>query len=145
MTVQIFDQNRPVCVHVQSLESRYHVFDCLAAQPLLNPQMREGVLKWICSVNRQFRFHLETLCLTVALLDRFLFAQAIDPAVLQLAAATAFFVAAKVEEEDPPTTSELMSLCDHAYDRAKFKHMEFIMLDQVVQQSLPHPDTVQTV
>ena len=26
--------------------------------------------------------------------------------------------------------SELMSLCDHAYDRAKFKHMEFIMLDQ---------------
>ena len=71
--------------------------------------------------------------------------QAIDPGVLQLAAATAFFVAAKVEEEDPPTTSELMSLCDHAYDRAKFKHMEFIMLDQVVQQSLPHPDTVQTV
>ena len=106
------------------------MFDCLAAQPLLNPQMREGVLKWICSVNRQFRFHLETLCLTVALLDRFLFAQAIDPAVLQLAAATAFFVAAKVEEEDPPTTSELMSLCDHAYDRAKFKRMEFIMLGQ---------------
>ena len=74
MTVQMFDQNRPVCV--QSLESRYPVFDCLAAQPLLNPQMREGVLKWICSVNRQFRFHLETLCLTVALLDRFLFSQA---------------------------------------------------------------------
>ena len=24
--------------------------------------------------------------------------------------------------------SELMSLCDHAYERAKFKHMEFIML-----------------
>ena len=37
----------------QSLESRYHVFDCLAAQPLLDAQMREGVLKWICSVNRQ--------------------------------------------------------------------------------------------
>ena len=37
----------------QSLESRYHVFDCLGAQPLLNAQMREGVLKWICSVNRQ--------------------------------------------------------------------------------------------
>ena len=57
--------------------------------------------------------------------------QAIDPGVLQLAAVTAFFVAAKVEEEDPPTTSELMSLCDHAYDRAKFKHMEFIMLGQL--------------
>ena len=57
--------------------------------------------------------------------------QPIDPGVLQLAAATAFFVAAKVEEEDPPTTSELMSLCDHAYDRAKFKHMEFIMLGQL--------------
>ena len=59
-----------------------------------------------------------------------MYSQAIEPGVLQLAAATAFLVAAKVEEEDPPTTSELMSLCDHAYDRAKFKHMEFIMLDQ---------------
>ena len=55
------------------------MFDCLAAQPLLNPEMRNDVLKWICSVNRQFRFHLETLCLTVALLDRFLFAQGPDP------------------------------------------------------------------
>ena len=109
----------------QSLESRYHVFDCLAAQPLLTPHMRDTVLKWICAVNRydvfkfasqryagfesldnritsrgnlhrQFRYHLETLCLTVALLDRFLFTQPIEPAVLQLAAATAFFVAAKV-------------------------------------------------
>ena len=58
--------------------------------------------------------------------------------MLQLAAATAFLVAAKVEEEDPPTTSELMSLCDHAYDRAKFKHMEFIMLDQGSEGSTLH-------
>ena len=91
------------------------MFDCLAAQPLLTPHMRDTVLKWICAVNRylniqrharfaaplnnlrrQFRYHLETLCLTVALLDRFLFTQPIEPAVLQLAAATAFFVAAKV-------------------------------------------------
>jgi hypothetical protein len=115
----------------ESQQSRYHARDCLAKQPKVTADMRTKVLEWLVLVNNQFRYSLETWCLAVNLLDRFLRAQPVDPEVLQCAALAAFFVAAKLEEVDPPIISELHNVCEEAYSSAQFRCMEAIMLKKV--------------
>ena len=80
---------------------------------------------------RQFNYSFETWCLTVALLDRFLFAQPICTDMLQLAGLAAFFVAAKLEEVDAPQLSELVSICARAYSKVNLRTMELILLGKL--------------
>ena len=58
-------------------------------------------------------------------------AQPLDKNCLQLAGLTAFFIASKLEEIDPPEIPELVSLCAATYKPVNFKHMEVIMLSKL--------------
>lgn len=69
--------------------------------------------------------------LTFSLIDRFLAIQPLYKDALQLGGLTAFFIAAKAEEVDPPTISELIRLCNASYDRNQFQLMEFIILSRL--------------
>ena len=55
----------------------------------------------------------------------------LDSDCLQLAGLTAFWVAAKQEELDPPEAGELVRLCAGAYTGTNFRHMEVILLDKL--------------
>lgn len=113
----------------RQLQSKYYVFNPLSNQDAVTPRARASLIKWLAAVNRQFNFSLETFCLTVRLLDRFLSIQKIELDILQLTGITAFFLAAKQEEVDPPGISELNSICADAYETKQFRWMELIMLN----------------
>lgn len=94
-------------------------------------EMRRTLLEWLVAVNRQFNFTLETWCLTVNVMDRFLGLQPINRDCLQLVGLTSFFIAAKMEEVDPPEISELVSLCACSYEPKQFRWMEYIVLSRL--------------
>jgi len=103
--------------------------DVLHIQTDISHGMRRTLLQWLVAVNRQFDFTLETYCLTVNIMDRFLAKQPINRDCLQLLGLTSFFIAAKQEEVEPPEVSELVSLCARSYESQQFRLMEFIILN----------------
>ncbi|XP_040565171.1 cyclin-O protein B isoform X1 [Lepeophtheirus salmonis] len=120
-----------VYVWKKSLEPKYSAGNCLEYQNDITEVMRGTVLRWLIAVNRQFDFTLETWCLSVNFLDRFLCQQALNRDCLQLAGLTAFFLAAKQEEVDPPEISELVTLCARSFERKHFRYMEYILLNHL--------------
>lgn len=112
----------------RSIETRFQTKDILKLQNDVTAEMRHTLLHWLVAVNRQFQFTLETWCLTVNIMDRFLTMQPLNKDCLQLVGLTAFFIAAKAEEVDPPEISELVSLCARSYEPKQFRWMEIIIL-----------------
>ena len=113
------------------MEQRYQAGNVFEFQTDITPEMRAAVLEWLVAVNRQFCYDLETLCLAVNLMDRFLSRQLINRDCLQLVGLTCFFIAAKHEEVEPPEISELVSLCARSYQPQQFRWMECIILSLV--------------
>merc|ERR1719412_3503546 len=113
-----------------SIEERFQPKDILKLQTdgCITAEMRHTLLNWLVAVNGQFQFTLETWCLAVNLLDRFLSMQPLNKDCLQLVGLTAFFIAAKQEEVEPPEISELVSLCARSYEHKQFQWMEIIIL-----------------
>jgi len=103
----------------------------LHGQKDITYDMRRTLLEWLVSVNRQFNYTLDTWCLTVDVMDRFLVKQPIHRDCLQLVGLVAFFIAAKMEETNPPEISELVSLCANSYEPKQFQWMEYIMLSHI--------------
>jgi len=93
--------------------------------------MRQTLLQWLSTIARQLELSLETWCLSVNYLDRFMAVQPLDKECLQLAGLTSLLVAGKVEEQNPLEMLELVSLCASAYTRANFRHMEVILLSKL--------------
>jgi len=114
-----------------ALQDKYIAIQPLNSQSDITAEMRYTVLKWLVAVNRQFDFTLETWCLTVNILDRFLCIQPMKRDCLQLAGLTSFFIASKLEEVDPPEIPELVSLCANSYDLKQFRSMEYIILSHL--------------
>jgi len=111
-----------------SLEDDYLAPDWENLQQELTPYMRFSLLDWLVSVARTFEFSLETWCLAVSYLDRFLGSQPIGKDCLQLVGLTALWISAKQEELVPPNLEQLVALCADTYSHINFKHMELIML-----------------
>jgi len=112
----------------RSLESRYQPGDIFSFQEDVTTRMRYNCSSWIATVTRKMGFTLETFCLAVNYMDRFLCVQPIEGNCLQLVGLTAFLIAAKQEEVDPPQLSELVTLCGAAFSPVYIQNMEKIML-----------------
>lgn len=119
-----------------SNETRFQTKEILKLQDDITAEMRHTLLHWLSSVNRQFQFSLETWCLTVNIVDRFLSMQPLNKDCLQLVGLTALFLAAKQEEVEPPEISELVSLCARSYEHKQFRWMEIIILTHLQFQLL---------
>lgn len=97
-------------------------------QSEVTPRMRLSLLDWMVDISRELEFSLETWCLAVNYLDRFLETQLLSKDCLQLAGLTTLWLGAKQEELNPPSTEELVALCADSYSTMNFKHMELIIL-----------------
>jgi len=114
------------------LQSKYHVKGRIDYRTCgITGEMRQTLLQWLANVARHLTFSLETWCLAVNYLDRFLSVQAVDKECLQLVGLTTLLIAAKIEEQNPPEILELVELCSSAYTRKNFKHMEVIILSRL--------------
>jgi len=115
----------------KSLEAFYLPGDWTRIQTDITVNMRAALLAWLVGISRVMELSLETWCLAVNYLDRFLFSQPLASECLQLTGITALWVAAKQEEPEPPEAKELLRLCDSSYCVSDFKHMEVILLDRL--------------
>jgi len=119
--VDIFDWKK-------SLEYNYLPGDWESMQSEVTATMRMSLLGWMADISRELEFSLETWCLAVNYLDRFLGVQLLSRDCLQLVGLTTLWLGAKQEELCPPSTDELVSLCADSYSSTNFKHMELIIL-----------------
>ena len=85
-----------------SLEEAFLPGDWTKVQYDITPGMRLALLEWMVTVTRTLEFSLETWCLAVNYLDRFLCIQLVGRDTLQLVGLTALWLAAKQEELVPP-------------------------------------------
>lgn len=70
------------------------------------------LIDWLIQVQVCFHLILETLFLTVNIIDHFLSTCVISLSQLQLVAVTCLFIASKVEEIEPPSIMHLLHCTD---------------------------------
>lgn len=111
-----------------SLEDAFLPNDWTRVQSDITPEMRLTLLEWLVTVTRTLEFSLETWCLAVNYLDRFLCSQLVGRDTLQLLGLTSLWLAAKQEELLPPGLDQLVTLAAETYSEISFRHMELLIL-----------------
>ncbi|CAG8977815.1 hypothetical protein HYALB_00008981 [Hymenoscyphus albidus] len=93
--------------------------------------MRSVLMDWLIQVHHRFSLLPETLFLTVNYIDRFLSCKIVSLGKLQLVGATAIFVAAKYEEINCPSVSEIVYMVDGGYTVDEILKAERFMLSML--------------
>jgi hypothetical protein len=94
----------------------------------LNPKMRAILVDWLVEVHMKYKLRLETLFLTVNLIDRSLDQRQTMRQKLQLVGVAAMLLASKFEEINPPEISDLIYITDNAYTKEDILQMEVVIL-----------------
>ncbi|ORZ37926.1 cyclin-like protein [Catenaria anguillulae PL171] len=80
--------------------------------------MRSVLVDWLFEVHKKFEFLPETMFLAVSLLDRFMSLRQCDIGKFQLVGLTCLFIAAKIEEVNPPQIGTLVYMADNGFAEA---------------------------
>lgn len=86
--------------------------DYMDSQPEINERMRSILIDWLIQVHYKFELSLETLYLTINIIDRFLSLKAISRKELQLVGMASMLVASKYEEIWAPQVRRMLDLID---------------------------------
>jgi len=97
----------------------------------VNEKMRAILIDWLVEVHLKFKLMVETLYLTVNLIDRFLEKEQITRNKLQLVGVTAMFIASKYEEIYAPECRDFVYISDKAYTREQILQMEGLILSKL--------------
>jgi len=94
------------------MKNENHPHDYIDSQPEINKRSRAILINWLIEVNTKFGLSLETLYLTINIIDRFLAVKSI-PRIreLQLVGISAMLMASKYEEIWPPEVC--LNVCVH--------------------------------
>ena len=103
----------------------------MSKQTDVNEKMRAILIDWLVEVHLKFKLMVETLYLTVNLIDRFLEKEPITRNKLQLVGVTAMFLASKYEEIYAPECRDFVYISDKAYTREQILQMEGLMLSKL--------------
>jgi len=87
----------------------------LAAQPEITDRMRATLNDWLIDVVIKFKLHMETMFLTVNIVDRFLSRHSCLRSRLQLVGITSILLASKHDEIWPPPMRDCVSICANTY------------------------------
>ena len=91
--------------------------------------MRSVLMDWLVQVHSRCNLLPETLFITANFVDRFLSGKIVSLGKLQLVGATALFLAAKKEEINCPTLSEIVYMVDNTYTGDEIIKAERYMLN----------------
>jgi len=126
----VTDYIQDILVYFRKTESRRTPSpNYMTKQTDINAKMREILIDWLVEVHLKFKLCLETLYLTVNIIDRFLERRAVKRAKLQLVGCTAMLIAAKYEEIYAPEVKDFVYISDKAYNHEQILAMESIMLN----------------
>jgi len=112
---------------IESHRTPHH--DYMLTQKDVNSKMREILIDWLSEVHHKFKLRLETMYLTVNLIDRFLSRRIVSRTKLQLVGCTAMLIASKYEEIYAPEVRDFVYISDRAYKRDEILMMESVMLN----------------
>ncbi|CAL0332824.1 unnamed protein product [Lupinus luteus] len=118
-------------------ENRPHQY--MDSQPDINEKMRAILVDWLINVHTKFDLSLETLYLTINIIDRFLALKTVPRKELQLVGISAMLMASKYEEIWPPEVDEFVCLSDRA-----FIHEEVLAMEKIILGKLEWTLTVPT-
>ncbi|VEU19525.1 DEKNAAC100218 [Brettanomyces naardenensis] len=90
---------------------------------------RATLMDWLVQLHSRFNLLPETLYLAVNVIDRFLSKQAISLSRFQLCGAVALFIAAKYEEINVPTVSQMIYMVGNQFSAAEFLKAERFMVE----------------
>lgn len=85
---------------------------------------RAVLLEWLIKLHTRFGLASETLYLAVNIIDRFLSKKNISLSKYQLCGAASLFIAAKYEEINVPTVSQMIDMTGNQYKRTEFLNAE---------------------
>jgi hypothetical protein len=120
-----------IYVYYMRLEKQFAIKpNFLDGQMEVTPKMRSVLLDWIFEIQFGLELTVETLYMTVSIIDRFLQGCQRTPRdFLQLVGVTAMFIAAKLEEVCPPAFHYYKYITNYTYDREQILAMEIKMLN----------------
>ncbi|KAE9590479.1 hypothetical protein Lal_00023434 [Lupinus albus] len=101
------------------------------SQPEINERMRAILVDWLIDIQTKFDLSLETLYLTINIVDRFLAVKTVPRRELQLVGVSAMLMASKYEEIWPPEVNDFVCLTDRAYTHEQILVMEKIILGKL--------------
>jgi len=102
--------------------------DYMEMQTDVNAKMRAILVDWLVEVHSKYQLRHVTLFTTVNLVDRYLTKTVVIRKRLQLVGVAAMFVAAKLEEINPPELQDFVFITDNAYTKQELLLMECTML-----------------
>ncbi|KAL5134697.1 G2/mitotic-specific cyclin S13-6 [Glycine soja] len=110
------------------VENESHPRDYIDSQPEITERMRAILVDWLIQVQTKFELSLETLYLTINIVDWFLAVKNVPKRELQLVGISAVLMATKYEEIYPPQVHNFVFLSDSAYTHEQILIMEKIIL-----------------
>jgi cyclin B len=102
--------------------------DYMDLQSDLTSKMRTILIDWLIEVHMKYKLRMETLHLTVNLVDRYLSHKREVRKRLQLVGVVALMIASKFEEIHPPELRDWVYICDNAYTQQDVLALECTML-----------------
>ncbi|XWS52650.1 hypothetical protein CRYUN_Cryun11dG0089100 [Craigia yunnanensis] len=112
-------------------EDEGRVRDYMDLQLDINAKMRSILVDWLIEVHQKFDLMLETLYLTMNIVDRFLSLKIVQRKELQLVGISAMLIACKYEEIWAPEVNDFVFISDNAYAKEKVLVMEKAILDKL--------------
>lgn len=109
-----------------------------AVQMAIDPARRTRAIKWMFQIQRWYSMSSDTLFEAVTYFNIVLSNRTLTDENFQLYAVTCVWMAAKIEEREPPKLSELQSLCSQGYNIDDFVTCERDIL-QILDYRLNYP------
>ncbi|CAJ0578617.1 unnamed protein product, partial [Mesorhabditis spiculigera] len=92
---------------------------------------RTVVVEWLSSVCLEYGMHIQTFCLGVAIIDKFLSVTFVEKQKLQLVASSAIWIASKLEEIYPLEMHQLVFSMDNAFNEERVRYTERLILEKL--------------
>ena len=100
------------------------IYGYMEKQPQINEKMRAILIDWIIDIHFKFNLKLQTLYITIMIIDTFLSKKEIRRSEFQLLGLTALLIACKTEEVQCPQMKDLIDLTDGACNKEQLIKME---------------------
>jgi hypothetical protein len=103
----------------------------LSKSPELNYSMRRILIDWLHEVAQEYSLEWQTLLLSIQISDQYLRLATVQKTNLQLVGVTALWIAAKMEEIQPPPVHDFTYISDDAYTYQEVINFESMMLKKL--------------
>lgn len=118
--------------YLLELEDKFSIEKNFLDKHKSTPHMRTVLVNWLVEVHINFKLLLETLHLTVAIIDRYLqLNKQISGNTLQLVGIAAMWISGKYEDIYILDISDLVYICDNTFSKKQFLQMECDILKRL--------------